>query len=421
MIQNRDVDIAEFIKITSAGVQIADYTQVRAALIARYKLVYGSDIDLSTGSADGIYVSNLALIINNILQSVKMMYSNLDVNTASGVYLDALCRLSNVTRKRATNSICNIKIRNTGVAPVEIYRSMLFVDKAGTEWAFAGETFELSPSLEYTQIFVVCSIAGEVVAPAGWIDKTIELNYIEVVQEQNASVGSAQESDSDLRARRNQSSGANGTTTMSALVGALLNVSGIDDVKIYNNNLGSTTTAADTTSIAPHSVYVVVRQRDGVTISDTTLGTIIYERLTPGIRTVEPAVSEKRSFEYSPVQSGSQILDFAQIVHWKRSVPIAPELTVTIKPLSFFATSSLEEIALSLIEYLNKLSLSSVPTEQDVTIEAIYADPQFKGRATYSVDSVSFTSSTNADTYYNYTTWSSSWNASTSTWQITLE
>ena len=90
MVQNYEVDITDFIKITSAGVKIADYVQVRAALIKRYRSIYGSDIDVSTASADGIYITNLALIINNILQSVKTMYSNLDVNTANGVYLDHL-------------------------------------------------------------------------------------------------------------------------------------------------------------------------------------------------------------------------------------------------------------------------------------------------------------------------------------------
>ena len=84
MFTNTDVDISEFIKITSAGVQIANFPQIRAALIERYKSVYGDDIDLSTASADGVFVNDLALIINNILQTIKTVYSNLDVETASG-------------------------------------------------------------------------------------------------------------------------------------------------------------------------------------------------------------------------------------------------------------------------------------------------------------------------------------------------
>ena len=65
MLQNNIVNIDEFIKLTNAGLKIATFTQVRAALIDRYKSIYGSDIDLSTGSADGIFVNDLALIINN--------------------------------------------------------------------------------------------------------------------------------------------------------------------------------------------------------------------------------------------------------------------------------------------------------------------------------------------------------------------
>ena len=66
MLQNNIVNIDEIIKLTNAGLKIATFTQIRAALIDRYKSIYGSDIDLSTGSADGIFVNDLALIINNI-------------------------------------------------------------------------------------------------------------------------------------------------------------------------------------------------------------------------------------------------------------------------------------------------------------------------------------------------------------------
>jgi hypothetical protein len=98
MLQDREVPIDQFIKITAGGIVIADYDQVQSALVKRYKEIYGSDIDLANTTADGVFVNDLALIINNILQSFKTLYSNLDVNTASGVYLDSLCRLSNITR-----------------------------------------------------------------------------------------------------------------------------------------------------------------------------------------------------------------------------------------------------------------------------------------------------------------------------------
>ena len=98
------MEISNFVSFTAGGLQTATFVEVREALIARYKEVYGNDIDLSTGSADGIFVNDLSLIINNILLTMQTLYSNLDVRTATGTYLDKLCALANVSIKPATYS-----------------------------------------------------------------------------------------------------------------------------------------------------------------------------------------------------------------------------------------------------------------------------------------------------------------------------
>ena len=136
MLQNRNVSIDEFIKFTAGGPIIADYDQIQTALINKYKEVYGYDIDLANTTADGIFVNNLALIINNILQSFKTLYSNLNINTASGVYLDNLCRLSNVTRKRATQSTADLLISAT--QDTTLYNGTIFIDNTGNEWIYNG-------------------------------------------------------------------------------------------------------------------------------------------------------------------------------------------------------------------------------------------------------------------------------------------
>ena len=56
------MNISNFITFTAGGLQIASFVEIREALIARYKEVYGTDIDLSTGTADGVFVNDLALI-----------------------------------------------------------------------------------------------------------------------------------------------------------------------------------------------------------------------------------------------------------------------------------------------------------------------------------------------------------------------
>jgi hypothetical protein len=405
MLQNNIVNIDEFIKLTNAGLKIATFTQVRAALIDRYKSIYGSDIDLSTGSADGIFVNDLALIINNLLQSMNIMYANLDVETASGVYLDTLCALSNVVRKPATKSNAYLNVTYTGSSQVTIpAQDLIFIDKSGLEWKVENDqTFTPNQTVSL-QVF--CSQEGVIQAPAGWIYQMIDASMpITVEQPIAANLGTEAESDGALRARRAQSSAAAGTTTLGSLTGALLGISGIKDVKIFNNNTSTDQTLSDGSTLDKHSIYVVVRVDEGKTIPDSSIGTLIYEKLTPGIHSCECLDSSATAKSYKYIAEVSdvhqEILD--QYVYWKQASSIHPIITITITPYSFFSTDEFTLIANSIMSYANEQLLDTPLAANELLVQTIYADPMFKGKATYSVVSASAATHSNNIAYYKYT------------------
>ena len=424
MLQNYDIDIQNFIKFTSSGVEIASFVQIRDALISKYKDVYGDDIDLSTGTADGVFVNNIALMINNILQTFKTYYSNLDVNTASGVYLDNLCALANIQRKPATHSNVSINVKNLDTTndyengSVDNYEAISFVDKAGTEWIYDGY-LHLDPE-ETKSIQVVCEDLGPVEAPGdsvdgnGWIYQTLEVSNLSVKQYGDANLGEEIESDSALRARRAQSSGADGTTVLDSLIGSLLEISGIRDVRIYSNNTNNpldTHTAKDGTTVDDHDVYLILRYNEGIEVDENVIGTLIYEKMTPGISSIQTGDStygEQKSYNYVPEADTSLSL-FSTIAYWKKAIAIHPTITVTLNIFNYFTTEEVPVIGNELINYLNSLQISKDLTEQDVLIQTSYADPLFLNKTTYTVDSVTITGAvsgtyTNPDTYYNYTT-----------------
>lgn len=404
------MEIRDFIRVTAGGVDIADFVDIRSAIIARYKEIYGSDIDLSTASADGVFVNDLALIINNILQSVKIMYSNLDVRTASGIYLDSLCNLSNVQRKPATRSVASIQVKNLSTNEISIPKSMQFNDQSGMTWSYNGNAVNVGVG-QTVEISVTCDTAGVVEAPAGWITSTLQSIDMSVTQPKAAILGSDIESDSELRARRTQSSGANGITVLESLVGALLNVSGIEDVKVYNNDSGTAITSNDGSTIDAHSIYTIVRRDSAVTIADETIGTIIYEKLTPGIHSCDMLSSAEggtgKSYVYVGKVLGNSIPQSKQTVYWKEATPIAPAITITITPKEYFTTDEFTVIYSTLSQYLNGLSISENLDKTDILIQTTFADPLFKARPTYSVANVTIDENftVNPDTYYNYTSY----------------
>lgn len=418
MLKERNFEIGNLIRLASGGMEVAEFVDVRDTIINRYKEVYGTDIDLSTASADGVFVNDMALIINNILQVMKTLYSNLNVDTASGIYLDALCRLANVTRMPATKSTASLivtSLHTTG-DPVtfgdmdsngSVLNKITFVDKAGNEWV-SNASVTLSPN-ESAEIKVTCDEIGTIDAPAGWIYQTLQVMNLKVEQKDDAIRGNNEETDMELRKRRSQSSGANGVAVLESLVGALLEVAGINDVKIYNNNSLTNQTAKDTTVINAHNVYVILRIQKGLNIADSTIGDLIYSKLTAGIKTTEFTATSTnsgvaKSYEYIPQLFGSAIATFDQIVYWKHATPIHPTITLTLTPTEYFTTDEVPTIAQAVFDYANNLKIGDSINVDNIFMEVYEADPEFKGQKTYTLtpSNVSVASTINQDTYYDY-------------------
>lgn len=404
----------ELIKYTSEGVIIAEYYQIREMLVNKMKEIYGSDIDLSTGTADGIFIENLSLMINNILDGVKKLYASLDINSANGKALEMLCNLSNVSRKPATPSTTSLVVTLDNSEPSNLTtRELSFLDKSGNIWKFKSlnqdVTFEKGQA---KNIDVTCEELGPIKAPQHWIYTTVDTQYLMTVDQPfEARVGTYEETDSHLRARRNQSLGSSGTTVLESLAGALLNLDAIDDVKIYTNTSGADITTLDGTVVHNHDVYIILRYKPNISIDDSTIGTIIYEKMTPGIKTTEWLEGNESGYNHSfiynqyilgqPVTSGVD-----QVVYWKATEPESPIIKIKITALDYFAsennyTSNL--IANNVIDYLNNLPLSSTLNSHDIYDVVKYSDPLFRGRSTFDIGEITLpTDPASPDTYFYY-------------------
>ena len=414
MLLPNNIDYNTLIQFSKDGIRIATYAELRSAVTARFKDIYGSDIDLSTSSADGIYVETYCLIINNILQSFQQMYSELDPRTANGVFLEILSSFSNISRKAATYSRASIVVTNNDTV-AKAYHSIVFSDQNGNEWIWTssvssqtqeGYTVTFEPNVAQTLV-VVCSTSGPVRADAGWINQTVEAINFSVSQTANAAIGSYAETDAQLRARRNDSLAAASSTVLEGLVGSLISVTGIDDAMIYNNDTDLDKTAKDGTTVSPHAVYILLRQKSEVDVSDQTIGTIIYNKMTPGIHTTTTNGTNGVAHTYN-YDTGTT---FIQTVNWKKCTAVHPLITIVITPQTYFASannSTATKICTSILNYANKLKLANNLTKFNIQAQVTYADPLFRGLPTYSVNSITITGANsdgdfiNQDTYFDY-------------------
>lgn len=386
--------VQNLIAITSGGLSIATFPEIKTAVQNKYKEIYGSDIDLTNTTADGVFIENICLIINNILTTVEMLYSNMNIDTASGSYLDNLCALTGVYRKPATKSIASLELTNNSLNIITLNSSnnLTFVDKSGYTWSTQigietpFETLDLLPNIK-TSVTVYCDEYGPISAPEGWINQLIDLSYdITINQPNEAILGNNQETDSELRARRNESISSIGLTTLNTLQGALLEISGIEDVEIYNNNTATNLLAKDETNILSRAVYIIIKKTKNVELPSETVGSRIYEKLTPGILTTPfegiSTTGISKQYEYN---SGHGL---SNTVYWKEASPITDAnilINIKYKVFQYFSQETNTIIKNALKDYLNNLDLNKTFTTYDMIAELNDADPMFAGKKTYNI------------------------------------
>lgn len=379
------------IRLTSAGVEVSSFVQIKNALIKRYKEIYGNDIDLSDASGDGQQINSIALMLYNGFNAIYYLNQNFDPASASGKFLDILSGLSNVFRKGATNSTAYLYVKYTGTLteyysvlnPSDNIQQIQCVDHAGRIWTWTEgkgtDTFktvfkavnEFDPeTLKPKVLLFTCEDDGAIEASAeselvkktknavtledltrenhGDIYMTIDPNTFpfEVWQASDAVVGENEESDEALKRRRLAQLGNAGLTVINGLIGSLLAVEGIVDVKLYSNvkrNINSGLTplmdAKDGSKINFHDLYLCLRYKEGVEPDKSIIGKIIHEKNTPGIVTTpfNSGISEGENPEYkicleSPygwfqnetISVYSNILEYD--IFWKKCKPIAPSM-----------------------------------------------------------------------------------------------
>ena len=327
---NKKYDVSELAEIGTNGFTAASFPQIRDAVASKMKEIYGNDIDLSSASADGQYVNMEALILNNVYRALESLAKSLNPADASGKYLDILASFSGAFRQQPTNSVAQLYVWNTGAAPISPDQ-IVCMDKSGNEWVwynpvdYLGQTTVTIPAMNlagggtnyvpYGPLEFRCKTFGSVIANGdpnssndyetifnraadvrgGDIYQTIDAGSIQVYQKDAATVGKDLESDASLRSRRNLSFGLNGATVRNSLTANLLDIEGVEDVWVFNNNTGDARTMDDGVSVDNHDVYVVVWKDPALNITDTTfdqaVGSVIYNQLTPGVETANNAAN----------------------------------------------------------------------------------------------------------------------------------
>lgn len=250
------------------GLTIQTLPQIIAQLTAGFQAIYGTDINTAPNSPDGQMILLFAQAKLDTLQLIAAMNSAWDPDNATGVNLDRVCAYNGVQREAGTYTQQSVFLtvvstgttiagRDTSDFPYTV------ADGQGNQYqSLSTITF---PAPGTYIVFFQAALLGPVQSAIGSI--TVPVTIIPgIVGAINTSgptsVGVNEETDPNLRIRRQFSVSLPSRGYWQGLKGALLDVDGVAYAQVYENN-GSSTDANGTPS---HSIWCVV----DVTGSDTT-------------------------------------------------------------------------------------------------------------------------------------------------------
>jgi hypothetical protein len=303
--------------IAETGVVVPDTSNVLADVQQEWKTATGANVSTDPSTYTGAQITGEVSARSSIVKANAKIANQINPNQAGGLFLDALCALLGLTRAPATpTKVINVML--TGVINTNLPAgTRASIGQGGTIFTLqTGVTLANNGSgLGVGYGTFICTVSGPIACVSGALNWPVDsiLGWETVTNNQSGTpasvttVGSNQETDAQLRARRNNTLAKQGISTRQG------QISDLYDLRDSNNNLVVTSVAfleniADTTqtingiSMVAHSIWACV---DG-TATPQQIGMSLLRNKTDGanwngaqsVAVVDPASGQTYTVKY---------------------------------------------------------------------------------------------------------------------------
>lgn len=315
----------------ASGLQIQTLEELITYLDTRYRTIYGSDIDLSSASPDGQRVGIEAKMVQDFQQALLAMWNSFDPDLAQGEQLAKIAKLCGIFPRAAVKSTWTVDV--TTDRAVTLASGYQIQDGLGQTWSTTAEV--VIGSATTTSVTFTSDRWGAV--QPGVEDPTPVTVVLGVtgLAGDTVTVGVAEETDAEFRARRHASLALPAYSIVGALAARLGTLGGVTQVRIYENDTDAPVTydAGETWEfdLPPHSIWVVVLGGETADIAEAivkqkTMGCALYS--SGGAGEVLTTVTEE-----VPLPSGDT-LDIVHPVAFDRPAETDLEMTIVATDLA---------------------------------------------------------------------------------------
>lgn len=239
-------------KFTPSGIQVQTFEEIYDELADGYRGIYGADINLDPDSPDGQRVGIEAQARLDLQTYGLTLYQQFDPDFALGQSLNRIIKLAGITRRPATRSQVDVTL--TTDRPLTLPADYAVEDDLGQAWTTLS-TVDVVAGANTVTLFAENFGAVEADADTVTEPVTFVIGVLSVTNPTAATVGRDEETDEQLRVRRNNSLENPATSTVGGLFTVIGNLTGVTDLAVYENDQDTTDTERD---IPPHTIWAVI-------------------------------------------------------------------------------------------------------------------------------------------------------------------
>ena len=251
------------LEFTPNGLSVQTYQEVFDELVEAYRDIYGTDVNLDPDSPDGQRVGIEAKVRADMQAFALSLYNQFDPDFSAGAILNMIIKLAGITRQPPSRSQVDVTV--TTDRDLTLPEGYAVLDDLNQTWITTSEASLTSGSNTVT---LFAQNFGEVEADADTITdpSTIVIGVTSVTNPAAATPGRDEETDEELRIRRNRSVQLPSTSTVGGLFSALADLPGVTDAVVYENDQDTTDTDLD---LGPHALWCIVQEGEVAAIIET--------------------------------------------------------------------------------------------------------------------------------------------------------
>lgn len=289
-------------EITSTGLTVKTLTEIITDLENAFKEIYGVDINISPNSPDGQLINIFAQAASDNRELAVQINNGFDPDRAVGRILDERVAINNIQRIGGTYTTQPITITVDRTVTLQGLddefnnidgTGYTVQDDAGNEFILVdSETFtagSYSRNFRARNIGAVETTVDTITNPV-----TIVLGVTSINNPSGAlTIGQNEETDAELRVRRQQSVAINSAGYLNGLLATVLNLDGVTEAVLYENVTSST----DSDGIPAHGIWLVVEGGANTDIADA-----IYSKKSYGANMkgdVEIAITTESNYTFT--------------------------------------------------------------------------------------------------------------------------